>query len=484
MGDPTPAPSSPIQDLPVTSVEDDQPTPVDGLEGEALVDALKLRRAQMRLAPANGEAPVAQPMNFRMLAGTREVIPLADRQLPPGFDPMDDAEARIEEVLGRADINVALDLATQLMEGQPAPVEGATPTPQAVTAITIRVRALLLEGRVEEAEAALGAWEDRTELDLAAAFLALSRSGSQAAAPRLTRALARRPNGLAENYCMGLLKASTGEAREAIMLLSRVAAHMQEHAVARHLLGKLTAEEGDPARAGTLFEQAWELAPNFVAPALTLAEMFMDARQLGEAMNILNAASERAPALLAPRMMQLRILLEARRAPAAVPLAEALRQAAPQREDITLLWAETLLMADRGPEVRMVLEDLLERGEVQDRARVHNLLAKEALAAQPKDSQRARTHLEAALEDRPGQSDLYVELAQLQLGMQDNHAARKTLERFENLEELELTTVLSATLLATRNGMPDIGQRLSRLAMDHVRGTPMEVQVRAILEQA
>lgn len=469
----------------VPAVQRTAPAPVPEDLPSLLARLAQLRATQrLRVPPLKGEGhPPADAAlhHFKLFPHRGTLVPLALKELPPGFRMPLGLVREGEGHLGRGDVAAALAVSRRLMEGQPAAVAGNQPSPRAVDALTLAARAYLLEGRTQEARDALGVWAEHPDFCLARAFIALSDGEAELAQRMLERALAANPEGLAETYALAMFKASVGENREAMALLGRVAAHVPEHAVARHLLGKLTAEEGDPARAGTLFEQAWESAPGFVAPALTLAEMFTEARQYGEAMNILNQAAERAPSLLAPRMMQLRILVDARRVAAAIPLAEALHQAAPTREDVSLLWADALILAERGAEVRTELRRQVAEGSLRAHGRIHMTMARAAMAQQPPDAQGARRHLEDAVSDPSPQAEWLLELAQVQAQQKDLEAARKSLERLENLEELELTAVVNAAVAATRHGFPDISRRLAKLAMEHVRGTPAETQVRAIL---
>jgi tetratricopeptide (TPR) repeat protein len=119
-----------------------------------------------------------------------------------------------------------------------------------------------------------------------------------------------RPTLVGPTYLLALVRVSRGDMQQGAELLSAVARAVPSHAVARFQLGQILYAQGDPARAGTLYEMAWELEPTFVSPPLALCEMLVESRQYGEALSILERVCQAAPTSLPPRQMQLRILLE------------------------------------------------------------------------------------------------------------------------------------------------------------------------------
>ncbi|MBI5497808.1 MAG: tetratricopeptide repeat protein [Deltaproteobacteria bacterium] len=439
------------------------------------------RRDTVRLSRPGAGATILPPA-LRRLRSTEdgELDNQAEQDAADPLElPQDPVVRQAEERMALADSAGALELGERLRAQEPPGDEGELTDPGAA-ARSVMARALLMEGRADQARAALGRHRSDARRAAADAALLLSEGRLAEARGRVQAALTRHPAGVTEHHVLALLRATEGDMDEAMRLLKRVAANVQSHAVVRHQLGRLVAAAGDPARAGTLFEMAMELAPTFAAPALALAEMFVESRQYGEAMNILAETTARAPQLLAPRLLQLRILLENRRTAQALELGEALMKAAPGHEEVTVLWAEALLQARRGDQARGALEGLAVSGNGAQVVRLRRLLARVALQAEPERVSEALGHLEVAARGSPRDGELLLELAELQVSAGRIEDVADTLTRLLDAD-MELGTLLSATVMAQKNGMAALGQRLTQSAMARVAGTPLESQLRSLL---
>ncbi len=445
-----------------------------------LPNATADRRDSIRLAGLPPGGPGPSPVITRLRGrGEADLEHLPDNEADAGLSFPEGLAGEADRRLALADTAGAMSLAAQAMGA--AVTDEATPLSEAEAAgRCVMARALLMEGRVDPARAALGSHRSSPRMALADAAVLLAEGTLDRAEARIQQALTLRPTGVSETYVLALIRVTQGDTEAAIKLLKRVSASAPEHAVARHQLGKLIQAEGDPARAGTLYEMAWELAPDFVGPALAMAEMFTDSRQYGEAMNILAVACDRAPNLLSPRLMQLRILIEARRIPAALQLAEALMTSAPDREDITALWAEALLADERPDEARPAVEKMLTRGGLEDPAKLLRLMARMDLAMEPPRLEQALANLERAAKGAPDNGELLLELAQLQLAVKKKEDASLTLERLMHAD-VELGTVLSGAVMASKHGLGPLARRLGAAALRRVAGTPVEEQLKGIV---
>lgn len=379
----------------------------------------------------------------------------------------DGAEGEAERALGRADTASA-----------EAAVEGRDDD----VARTVKVRAHLMEGAVDEARALLVGRRDDDALVLADAALRLAEGDVGGAAQRVSSALAARPRGIAEHYLLALVRVAEGRMQDAVDQLTRVAKSAPDHAVARYQLGQLLLAGGDPARAGTLFEMSWQIAPSFVAPVMALAEMLAESRQLGEALALLGDVCDAAPTALSPRLLQLKVLLELGEKDAALSLASALHEKLPDDAEVVLLWGEALLEAERPDEARSAVSPLLGRTSAGHEQRARRLLARAALAERPPRVDDALDELKraAALAGAAG-GELHVEIVHVAMAAGRRREAETALEALAADPQVEVGALLSGAILARTHGMWQHAATLGAAARRRVAGTPAEAQLDAFL---
>jgi len=144
------------------------------------------------------------------------------------------------------------------------------------------------------------------------------------------------------------------------------------------------------------------------------------------------------------------------------------------------LWAETLMQAERGGEAQSALEKLLAAGGVEDTAKVLRLLSRLALNSEPPRVEDAARHLEDASRATPGNGELLIELAQLHMALRHPEDASTTLERLL-APEVELASVLSGAVMASKNGLKSLAHKLGQSALSRVAGTPVEDQLKMLV---
>jgi len=351
-------------------------------------------------------------------------------------------------------------------------------------AYDLLVRAALMEGDGDVAQKLLEKIGDDPRLAKSQAAYALAVGDLPRASEKASAALQKNPQGLVEHYTMSLVRVAQGQMDLAREHLLQVARSAQDHAVARHQLGQLILAVGDPARAGTLFEMAMVIAPDFVPPALTLAEMLADSRQYAEAMNILTDVTERQPNLLTPRLLQLRILLDVGEVETAQSLAGALRQAAPNQPEVELMWAEVKLRRGELNAAAEVLSPLLDNSDARTKERVLRLLAQIAVHGHPPRFEDAAEHLEEALKlPAVNAAELLLEAAQVWLNAGQIAKAGETFARMATAGGADVNSLLNGAVTAQSYGLFRPAHSLAKAALDLVRGTAAEGQVAAFVNQ-
>jgi predicted Zn-dependent protease len=406
-----------------------------------------------------------------------DLVPDEDAE---AFEPLEmpaDAAGEAELALARGDVDAALEVAESLAgRGVKHGSEQ-----DAVLARAVAARAHLMSGNLDSARTVLGELRGDDRVAVPDAALCLGEGDLDGARDRATRALALAPRGMAEHYTMALLYASEGAGEQAMATLALVARSLPEHAVARHQLAHLTALTGDPARAGTLWEAATELAPRFLPPALALAKMMANSRQYAEAIKILGEVSERVPEKISPRLMHLRILLDMGQADSAVELGRLLKEAAPDSAEAQLMWAEALILAEQGPVATRELDAFLAQHPGVETTKVYQLLGRAELAHRPPRVSRAITRLEQALETSPDSADILLELAEVYVKTGRGEDATPWLDRLAASDQVDFGTLLYAAVMSRDQQMWSMARRLAEAARDRVAGTAVEGQVTAFL---
>lgn len=427
----------------------------------------KIVKSELRVPRYEGpeeRAPVAVQRAVG-IAGADVLKRLDDESGPPPLALPPGRLGEAEEHLGRADPGAAL--ASVDDPSVPEPARSA-----------VAARAALMAGDIAAARAALGAGT-LPEQALADAMVSLAEGNITRALDRLK---ANGENTVAARYAWALVKVAEGDILEAQAALIDVARSAAWHAVARYQLGQLLLATGDPARAGTLFEMASIIAPSFLAPSLTLAEMLADSRQYGEALSLIQSMTERAPDAHAPRVLQLRILLEVGERDAALVLAEMLRDKAPDDMDVALLFAEALVESERKAEASAVLEDVVSRAAVPSsiRQRAHRLRARIALAERPARAEEALSILKSATAlDGPITGELALELFHVAWALGKRAEAESALDAVERTDDA--SSLISGAILARSHALWDHARKLAEKARMHVAGSPAESQLDAFI---
>ncbi len=433
----------------------------------------------IRMAKPSGTAPDASTIPVHRL----RALPGHGGELTPVDGPGRDGdlvfpeggEGEAERALGRADTTAALAIAEN------AATTNGPAGEMADWQRTVRVRAHLMEGAIDEAHILLKGRRDDDAMLLADAALCLADGEVQRADQKAQRALQLRPRGVGEHYLLALVRVAEGRMQEALDDLALVAKSAPDHAVARYQLGQLLLAGGDPARAGTLFEMAWQIAPQFVAPAMALAEMLAESRQLGDALALLGAVCDAAPTALSPRLLQLKVLLELGEKDAAIGLASALHEKLPDDADVALLWAEALLEAERKDEARAAASSMLGALPPSYEQRARRLLARIALAERPPRVDEALDQLQRAASLLPGAGELHVEIVHVAMAAGRRPDAEAALESLAADAQSEVGTLLSGAILARSHGLWPQATRLGAAARARVVGTPAEAQLEAFL---
>jgi len=385
------------------------------------------------------------------------------------------AEREVETWLMRGDL-------VEVQERAQAVLDEAPSEDKTRWAVSALARAKLLEGDLDGARALIADTPEDQHL-IVRALVALAEGRVPLARTLIDSALKERPEGLVETYAVALVIVAEGDSMKAQMRLQEVCQAEPEHAVARHQLGQILAGAGDVARAGTLFEQAIVIAPAFMPPALSLAEMFVEARQYIEAMAVLNEVAEARPELLAPRLLQLKVLLGIGELTAAKELADALGRAAPGHPEVEILRAEVHFQSGDPGEAERVLAALSQSGPPEVRVRALQKLASLCASASPPDFERALKNLEEAHKAAPADTGVLLEILELTLatGVQDR--ATEVIEHLQALTTADLSTLLNAAVLTQNHGRNDVAKSFAERAIDIVRGTPSEEQIRSFISQ-
>jgi tetratricopeptide (TPR) repeat protein len=431
-----------------------------------VVDPRPLRDPMtLRLPPRAGE-PGPVPEVFRLRVQADGLVLVDDEAIETGLRLPDGVHGELERMLGEArpgEVLALLDDATRtavLTDEQRA---------------MLRARALLMDGRTDEARTALGD-RDRPGIALGDAALALAEGDLERAERRVREARATDPSSLAAAYLWALVCVAQGEMAEGAELLGTVARTQPTHAVSRFQLGQILFAQGDPARAGTLYEMAWELQPAFVSPPLALAEMLVDGRQYAEALHVLDRICAAAPSALAPRQLQLRVLLEVGERDAAIDLGRRLHEQVPHDADTTLMYIDALIDAERIREARALIE-AFQRGthEPVHAVRGSRLHARVELAENRVDQ--AVHLLKEAVDKAPPAlvGEAALELSQVA-------ASRRRVEDLDAglvalLRSSDLGALVSGALLARQSGMPSRARALAERARTLVQNTPAAIQL-------
>jgi tetratricopeptide (TPR) repeat protein len=346
-------------------------------------------------------------------------------------------------------------------------------------AITVAVRAHLMQGDLSTARQTLGEQRDQNGMALADAALLITEGQLDAARKKLDDALSSVPDGLVETYHLSLLQLAEGDVQSAVDSMLEVARSSPNHALARYQLGRLFRATGDVARAGILFEMALEIAPEFMPPATELVEILMESGQAGEALNFLQELSNKAPESVEPRFMQARILIELEQQDVALQLLEGMQQVHPDHPQIQLLMGNALSQQGRLDEARGKLDPLLNHESIPHRIAAHRLLAQVALQEAPPNLDGATDQLEKATAVAPERGDLWLDLAKLRFASSKNAEAEEALTQLH--DDMDLGTLLTGASLAKQHGAVKMAETLGNKALKQVKGTPSAVQVEAFL---
>lgn len=434
----------------------------------------KRDRDTLRVAPYQGSIPpppvtlhLAHSLVGGELVSAEGAVEVPSLELPAGI------AAEVELAFGRADPSGALTW-----------IDRDDAAPDALVRAT-RARVALMSGDVERARAELGGAgevEGGGAIAVADVALALAEDDLIRAERRLADALFARPQGLAETHMQALLSAARGDMGKAIQTLTAVARAAPSHAVARFQLGQIVLASGDAARAGTLFEMAWQIQPTFIAPLLALAEMLLEGRQYGEVLSLVAQASEAVPEAVAPRLLQLRVLLEVGEREAALELSTALYSQLASHPALATVHAEALAENDRVAEARVVLEAVAARPDLEAgiALRVQRQRARLALAEHPPRADEAVRMLhEAALSRAPGWTDICVELCHVCMALGRKKEAEDALTLL--LGSTDPGSVVSAAALARSHGLWRTARELGEHARSMLAGTPAVAQLDGFL---
>jgi len=345
---------------------------------------------------------------------------------------------------------------------------------------TLRARAFLMDGRVDDARDALGDRKD-DEVRLGDAALALAEGDLGRAAGRLALFLTEFPDHVGANYLMALVRVSQGDMHEGGAVLAEVARSVPSHTVARFQLGQILYAQGDPARAGTLYEMAWDLEPTFISPPLALCEMLVESRQYGEALSILERVCHASPLSLPPRQLQLRILLELGEREAAVDLGRRLHEQVPEDHDTTLLLADALIDAERNDEAKALLGALVDAPGVDagQAVRAQRLRARILLSQRNVDE--ALELLRSAAQRAPQAliGEVCLELAQV--GVAQGRMEDVDLGLSLLVKCADVSSLVSGALLARQHQLTSRARALAGRARDLVPGTPAAAQLEGFI---
>jgi tetratricopeptide (TPR) repeat protein len=420
----------------------------------------------LRMAPRTMQEPLPPLVRMRGLP-RGELLPANEEDTSAALALGEGVAGEIEQLLGEAQPHVALErLVTAGL-------------PEATTRV-MRARALLMDGRVDDARTALGNRDD-DDVALGDAALALAEADLERAERRVQQAHAQQPRHIGPTYLQALVRVSRGDMQQGAELLTAVSRAVPTHAVARFQLGQILYAQGDPARAGTLYEMAWELQPSFVSPPLALCEMLVESRQYGEALYILERVSQVAPASLPPRQMQLRILVELGEREAALELGHRLHEQVPDDHDTTLLYVDALIDGDRVGDAEAVLVTLLESAGVDatQALRARRLQARIALMQRRVDE--ALEMLRAAAKSAAPAVCGEVCLELVHVGVAQHRREDVDLGLALLTRASDVSSLVSGALLARQHQLPSRARALAERARDLVPGTPAAAQLEGFI---
>ena len=344
----------------------------------------------------------------------------------------------------------------------------------------MKARAYLMDGRLDDARAALGD-RDRPAVALGDAALALAEADLERAERRVREALDAAPHHVGPTYLLALVRVSRGDMHQGAELLTSVSKDVPTHAVARFQLGQIMYALGDPARAGTLYEMAWELQPTFVSPPLALCDMLVESRQYGEALGILDRVCAAVPNSLPPRQLQLRIMLELGERDAALDLGKKLHEQVPEDHDTTLLYVDALIDAERVADAITHLETLLQAPGLDAGQAVRGRRLQARIALMEKRVDDALSLLRAAGKDASPAlvGEVCLELCQVAVAQ----------SRFEDVDvglslmvkSTDVSSLVSGALLARQHQLSARARALAERARDLVPGTPAASQLEGFI---
>lgn len=423
--------------------------------------------AELRMPPRSGQPGDDIPLaRMRGMPGGH-VLPADGGDGGSTLSPGDGELGELEQLLGRA-------------RPQEAIVRLTTSTLSDTDMRVVRTRAYLMDGRVDDARASLGARDDDS-VALGDAALALAEGDMERAERRVLTAMQAAPGLVGPTYLLALVRVSRGDMHQGAELLSAVARAMPAHAVARFQLGQILYAQGDPARAGTLYEMAWDLEPTFVSPPLALCEMLVESRQYGEALGILERVCAAAPTSLPPRQMQLRILLELGERDAALELGRRLHEQVPGDHDTTLLLADALIDAERPDEAVTIIDELLQAPglDATQAVRARRLNARVALMQRRVDD--ALELLRGAARDAPAAivGEVCLELVHVGLAQQRMEDADLGLSLLTRCSDV--SSLVSGALLARQHQLTARARALAERARTLVPGTPAAAQLEGFI---
>ncbi len=416
----------------------------------------------LRMPPRTLQEPLPPLVRMRGVSGG-ELLPADEDDNTSSLELGDGAVGEIERLLGEAQPQEAIARLEEAGLSEP------------MTEV-LRARAYLMDGRVDDARAALGD-RSRPEVALGDAALALAEADLDLAERRVRQAHLAMPNHVGPTYLEALVRVSRGDMQQGAALLTAVARAVPTHAVARFQLGQILYAQGDPARAGTLYEQAWELQPAFVSPPLALCDMLVESRQYGEALNILERVSAAAPSSLPPRQMQLRILVELGERDQALELGQRLHAQVPDDHDTTLLYADALIDGERADDAATLLATLLESPglDATQGLRARRLQARIALMQRRVDD--ALEMLRAAAQSASPAAAGEVCLELVHVGVAQNRREDIDLGLQLLTRSSDVSSLVSGALLARQHQLAARAKALAERARDLVPGTPAAAQL-------
>ena len=443
------------------------PSSPDDAATTAKVDTRPMRDPMtLRMPPRTLQEPEAKPVRMRGVSGG-EVLLAHDDDFGPGLALGAGEIGEIERLLGEALPQEALSRLE---------VAGLS---ESLTQV-LRARAFLMDGRVDDARVALGD-RNRVEVALGDAALALAEADLDRAERRVREAHAATPGHVGPTYLQALVRVSRGDMQQGAELLTAVARAVPTHAVARFQLGQILYAQGDPARAGTLYEQAWELQPSFVSPPLALCDMLVESRQYGEALNILERVAVAAPNSLPPRQMQLRVLVELGERDAALELGQRLHAQVPHDHDTTLLYADALIDGERADDAATLLATLLESPglDATQGLRARRLQARIALMQRRVDDALDMLRTAAKSASPAAAGEVCLELVHVGVAQHRREDVDLGLQLLT--KSSDVSSLVSGALLARQHQLPSRARALAERARELVPGTPAAAQLEGFI---